>query len=127
LASGRFLLHTGGRVGVSDGGPFLEIASSVPQLIESHAVMDSVSSWDPLPGSLEPWAGSRSGTELLDRIEGLAPVPEASGRFDRWALSDAVAVREFWNWTSQRPRQRMAMIWTLGEAGRDQVARLAVR
>ncbi|XRQ08670.1 hypothetical protein ACN3XK_71270 [Actinomadura welshii] len=50
----RFLVHTDGRVGVSDGGPFIEVASSVPQLIESHAVMDMVSSWDPWPSALEP-------------------------------------------------------------------------
>lgn len=119
----RFLMHTDGRVGVSDGGPFLEIASSATQLIESHAMMDAVSSWNPMPGSLEPWVPSRSGAEFLNRLEGLTLVPEASGRFERWLVSDAVAVREFWSWTSHRPRTRGIMIWTLGEAGREQIDR----
>jgi len=115
----RFLAHTDGRVGVSDGGPFVEIASSVAQLIESHAMMDAVSLWDPLPGSsLESWAPSPPGGEFANCLKGLTLVPEASGRFERWLVSDVVAVREFWSWTSHRPRTRGIMIWTLGEAGR---------
>jgi hypothetical protein len=121
----RFLAHTDGRVGVSDGGPFVEIASSVTQLIESHAMMDAVSSWNPVPGSLEPWVPGRSGAESIDRLEGLTLVPEASGRFERWLVSDSVAVREFWSWTSRQPRTRGRMIWTLGETGRQQIDRIA--
>jgi hypothetical protein len=75
-------------------------------------------------GSLEPWAPTRSGDEFIDRLEGLTLVPEASGRFERWLVSDLVAVRVFWSWTSHRPRTRGIMIRTLGEAGREQIDRI---
>lgn len=86
-------------------------------------MMDAVSSWNPMPGSLEPRVPGRSGAEFLNRLEGLTLVPGASGRFERWLVSDVVAVREFWSWTSHRPRTRGIMIWTLGEAGREQIDR----
>lgn len=111
----RFLAHTDGRVGVSDGGSFLEITSSIMQLIESHALMDEISSWKPLPSSLEPWVSSCLGLDAVTHTVGLTLVPEASGRFERWYLSDAVAIREFWTWTSQQPRTRGVMLWTAAE------------
>lgn len=117
----RFLVHTDGRVGVSNGGPFIEVAASLPQLIESHAVMDMVSSWDPWPSALEPWVSTDLGVALAERISGLAAVPEASGRYDTWHLSDCVAVRLYWSWTSERPRARGVQIWSRGEEGRRQV------
>lgn len=116
----RFVVHTDGRVGVDDGGSFIEVAPSVPHLIESHAVMDMVSSWDPWPGSLDEWVPSAAGTALADRIEGLTLVAEASGRYDKWLLSDYVAVRSFWSWTSRRPRAKVVQIWTRGDEGREQ-------
>ncbi|GAA3948559.1 hypothetical protein GCM10023085_33570 [Actinomadura viridis] len=117
----RFLIHTDGRVGVSDGGPFIEVAASVPQLIESHAIMDLVSSWDPCPGTLGPGVSTEPGVGLAARIDGLAVVPEASGPYDTWYLSDRVAVRIYWSWTSRRPRTRGLQMWTSGEKGRRQV------
>jgi hypothetical protein len=119
----RFLAHTDGRVGVSDGGPFLEIASSITQLIESHALTDEVSSWEPLPSSLEPWVSSCSALDFVARVVGLTLVPEASGRFERWYLSDAVAVREFWTWTSQHPRTRGVMLWRHSKSSADHTRR----
>ncbi|WP_149260453.1 hypothetical protein [Actinomadura sp. K4S16] len=117
----RFLIHTDGRVGVSDGGPFIEVADSVPHLIEGHAVMDMVSSWDPWPGSLETWVPAQLGAAMAEHVDGLAPVAEASGRYDRWHLSEGVAVRIFWSWTSQGPRTRGVQMWTCGEEGRRQL------
>lgn len=116
----RFVVHTDGRAGASNGGPFIEVAPSVAHLIESHAVMDMVSSWDPWPGSLEAWASGDAGVMLANRIEGLTVVAEASGRYDRWLLSDHVAVRSFWSWTSQQPRAHAVQIWTRGDEGRKQ-------
>ncbi|MEW2354555.1 hypothetical protein [Spirillospora sp. NPDC029432] len=118
-----FLVHTDGRVGVTDGGPFLEIAPSVPALIEGHAVMDLVSSWDPWPGgSLEPWVPSRAGVGMAERIEGLVAVPEASGPTCAWLMSDHVAVHRFQGWVGRSPRPSAVQIWTRGEEGRRQVA-----
>ncbi|MGK5554740.1 hypothetical protein ACSNOI_24295 [Actinomadura kijaniata] len=116
-----FLVHTDGRVGVSDGGAFIEVASSVVQLIEGHAVMDLVASWDPWPGRLEAWVPNTAWTSAADRIEGLVPVAEASGRCDTWLLSDHVAVRSFHVWTSRRPRRRAVQIWSCGNEGREQL------
>ncbi|GII59838.1 hypothetical protein Pth03_82270 [Planotetraspora thailandica] len=115
----RFLIHTDGRMGVSDGGPFLEVASSVTHLIESHAVMDAVSQWDPWSSSLEPWAPSRFGIDLASRIDGLSLIREASGPFDEWWVSESVAIRNFRTWTSHRPRTRGTMVWTNGDQGRQ--------
>jgi hypothetical protein len=123
----RFLVHTDGRVGVSDGGPFIDIAPSVPHLIESHAIMDMVSSWDPQPGSLEPWAANGAGVALADRVEGLAVVTEASGPSETWLLCDHVAIRSFRVWTSRRPRARAVQIWTRGVEGRRQLHHAASR
>ncbi|MFC7331087.1 hypothetical protein [Marinactinospora rubrisoli] len=117
----RSLVHTDGRVGVSDGGPFAEVAPSVAHMIEGHALMDAVSSWDPWPGALEAWAPTAAGVALADRVEGLGVVPEASGRHDRWLWSDHVAVHEFRSWSSLRPRVRAVQMWTRGDEGRRRV------
>ncbi|MGI5170875.1 hypothetical protein ACQEU3_41640 [Spirillospora sp. CA-253888] len=119
----RFLVHTDGRVGLSDGGAFIEVASSVVQLIESHAVMDLVASWDPWPGTLEAWVPSKVGLSAADRIHGLALVTEASGPCDAWLLSDHVAVHDFRAWTGERLRLRAVQIWTCGDEGRERVRR----
>lgn len=116
----RFVLHTDGRVGVSDGGPFIEVAPSIRHLIEGHAIMDMVAQWEPWPGSLEPWVPSHAGVSLADRFEGLTVAAEASGPYDTWLLSDHLAVRSFWSWTSRRPRTRAVQIWTFGDEGRRQ-------
>ncbi|MGY0235865.1 hypothetical protein [Longispora urticae] len=117
----RFLAHSDGRVGVSDGGPFLEIAASVPHLIETHAMTDMVASWDPAPGALEPWVGSDLGMDVVDRLEGLEPVPEASGAVETWRLSATVAVRDYRTWADTSPRGRGVQIWTRGPEGARQV------
>jgi hypothetical protein len=97
------------------------VTPSVSHLIESHAVMDLVSSWDPCPGSLETWVSSDAGVAMADRIEGPVPVAEASGPYEAWSLSDHVAVHTYWSWTGQRPRTRAVQLWTPGEEGRRQV------
>ncbi|MFQ3560181.1 hypothetical protein QZN11_25740 [Streptomyces gramineus] len=117
----RYLVHTDGRVGVTDGGgTFLEIAPSLPALIESHALTDMVSTWDRATAEVD----SRAPAEQLD---GLTNVPEASGRTIRWRLSDNVAVQEFRNWSSEEPRRWRAFIWSRGQAGRRQVEEAAVQ
>ncbi|WP_158562837.1 hypothetical protein [Marinitenerispora sediminis] len=117
----NFLAHTDGRIGVGDGAAFIEVAASVSRLIESHAVMDAVSSWDPWPGSLEAWVPSDAGVLAAERVEGLTPVAEASGPHDTWLLSDHVAVHAFSSWTGERARRRAVRIWSRGEEGRRQV------
>lgn len=45
----RHVVHTDGRVGIEDGsGDFVEIAPSLPVLIESHALADSAMARDRL-------------------------------------------------------------------------------
>ena len=100
--------------------PVAAVRTPTDFLFESHAVMDMVSSWDPWPGNLEAWVSSDAGVVPADRIEGLTVVAEASGRYDRWPLSDHVAVRSFWSWTSRRPRAHAVQMWTRGGEGRKQ-------
>ena len=111
-----YLAHTDGRIGVSDGGPFLEIAPSMGHLIESHAIMDEVASWDPHGGAAVDAA------QIARWIDGLVEVPEASGPMGAWLLSDTVALHTFRRWTSQGPRLPGGWIWTLDEHGRRTVA-----
>jgi hypothetical protein len=116
----RWLVHTDGRAGVDDGGgKFLEIAPSVPALIESHALTDMVAAWDRTPLKVDGFA-------LAQQIGGLTDIPEASGPTTRWRVSDTVAVQEFRHWSSQEPIRRWrAFIWTRGADGRRQVEQAA--
>ncbi|MFG2951927.1 hypothetical protein [Streptomyces adustus] len=117
----RYLVHTDGRVGVDEGGgTFLEIAPSLPALIESHALTDMVSTWDRATAKVDGFA-------LAEQLDGLTDVPEASGRTIRWRLSDNVAVEEFRNWSSEEPRRWRAFIWSRGRSGRRQVEDAAAR
>jgi hypothetical protein len=117
----RYLVHTDGRVGVDDGGgAFLEIAPSIPALIESHALTDMVSTWDRITLEVDSFA-------LAQQLGGLAYIPEASGRTIRWRVSDTVAVQEFRQWSSQEPRRWRAFIWSRGEAGQRQIEQAAIR
>jgi hypothetical protein len=111
----RYLIHTDGRVGVEDGNTvFLEIAPSIHALIESHALIDMLSTWDRGPSGRDTLHVARS-------LHGLQDIPEASGPTVRWKLSDNVAVQEFQNWSSTQPRQWRAFIWCHGKAGQLQV------
>jgi hypothetical protein len=103
----RWLVQTDGRAGVDDGGGnFLEIARSVPALIESHALTDMVAAWDRTPLTVD-------GFDLAQQIGGLTDISEASGPTARWRVSDTVAVQEFRHWSSQEPTHRWrAFIWT---------------
>jgi hypothetical protein len=117
----RYLVHTDGSVGVEDGGGvFLEIAPSIPALIESHALTDMVSTWDRTTVEIDSFL-------LAQQLDGLTDVPEASGRTIRWRVSANVVVQEFQYWSSQAPRHWRAFVWTQGEAGRRQVEDAAVR
>lgn len=117
----RYLVHTDGRVGVDDGGgTFLEIAPSIPALIESHALTDMVSTWDRTTAEVDSFA-------LAEQLDGLTDIPEASGSTIRWLLSDNVAVEEFRTWSSDAPRRWRAFIWSRGESGRRQVEEAAAR
>ncbi|OIJ69760.1 hypothetical protein [Streptomyces mangrovisoli] len=117
----RYLVHTDGRVGVDDGGgTFLEIAPSVPALIESHALTDAVSTWNRMTPEGDSFA-------LAGQLDGLTDVPEASGHTIRWRLSDDVAVQEFRTWSSEAPRQSRAFIWSRGQNGRHRVEEAAAR
>jgi hypothetical protein len=118
-----YAVHTDGRVGVTDGGPFMEIASSLYHLIEHHAVADHVASWI-------PWraAGSYTGSgwvalvdDLAARLEGLVEVPEASGPCARWLLGADVAIRDVLAYTSDRPRARHVAVWVRSEHGLRQI------
>ncbi|MFB8200392.1 hypothetical protein [Kitasatospora purpeofusca] len=117
----RYLVHTDGRVGADDGGgALLEIAPSVPALIESHALTDTLSTWDRTAADVDSFA-------LAEQLDGLTDIPEASGSTVRWRLSDNVAVEEFRNWSSDAPRRWRAFIWSRGESGRRQVEEAAAR
>lgn len=114
----RDLIHTDGSVGTDVDGtsPYLAIAPSLPHLIESHALIDTVSTWKPWPvGTL-----AASAVALLD---GLVQVPEASWSSSRWRLSDTVAVLEHDTWNRENPR-RLTHIWSRGDAGHRQVRAL---
>ncbi|WP_157740150.1 hypothetical protein [Micromonospora auratinigra] len=110
----RYLVHTDGRFGVRAGGPFLEVCPSVPHLIEGHALLDELADWVPVrPGAPEPWAATAiGGPELARLVDGLSPVPEASGPADRWWCSEERAVRVFRLWTDARPRPIGVMAWS---------------
>lgn len=111
----RYLVHTDGRLGVDDGGgTFLEIAPSIPALIESHALTDALLTWDRATTGVDSFA-------LAEQLDGLTEIPEASGATIRWRLSESVAVEEFRNWSSEAPRRWRAFIWSRGESGRHQV------
>jgi hypothetical protein len=99
---------------------FLEIAPSIPALIESHALTDAVSTWDRTIAEVDSFI-------LAEQLDGLTDIPEASGSTIRWRFSDNVAVEEFRNWSSDAPRRWRAFIWTRGEAGRRQVEEAAAR
>ncbi|MEV6676799.1 hypothetical protein AB0N09_07995 [Streptomyces erythrochromogenes] len=111
----RDLIHTDGSVGTDVDGrsPYLPVAPSIPHLIESHALTDTVSTWRPWPvGSL-----TASAVSLLD---GLVEAPEASWRSSRWRLSDTVAVMDHDGWDRDNPR-RTTLVWSRGEAGHRRV------
>ena len=57
-------------------------------MIESHALVDMLANWEPGLGSLEPWAPSPDIPDTLTAVAGLTPVIEASGRSERWLLSE---------------------------------------
>jgi len=104
----RYLVHTDGRVGAEDGsGVFLEIAPSLPALIESHALMDEIAQWDLCRWNVDI-------DQLGDAASGLADVPEASGPTVRWRISPTLAIQEFQSWTHQQPRPWRAVAWTRG-------------
>lgn len=117
----HYLVHSDGRVGVDDGTPaFLEIAPSLPALIESHALTDMVAAWDQCGLDVDRF-------ELARRLDGLTDIPEASGPTVRWRVSDDVVVQEFRHWSSQCPRRPRAFIWTRDAAGRRRVEDAAAR
>ncbi|MEZ0114911.1 hypothetical protein ABH920_008946 [Catenulispora sp. EB89] len=104
----RHLVHTDGRVGAEDGSSdFLEIAPSLPTLIESHALMDELAQWDLCLWNVDIDQLGDVGAELVD-------VPEASGPTVRWRISPTLAVQEFQSWTHQQPRPWRAVAWTRG-------------
>ncbi|MEU8003909.1 hypothetical protein AB0B66_22360 [Catellatospora sp. NPDC049111] len=116
-----YAVHTDGRVGVTGGGPFLEIAPSVYHLIENHAVLDQVASWHPWH---EPAAGSGWAAlvdHLAAQLDGLTEVAEASGPCSRWLLGENVAIRDAMSYTSDGPRTRCVRVWVRGEHGLSQV------
>lgn len=71
----RDLIHTDGSVGTDmDGGsPYLPVAPSVPHLIESHALTDSVATWRPWPmaGPSAPSAPAVASRRLGGRARSL--------------------------------------------------------
>ncbi len=116
-----YAVHTDGRVGVTDGGPFLEIAPSVYHLIESHAILDQVASW-------QPWHEHAAGSgwvalvdHLAARLDGLTEVAEASGPCARWLLGENVAIHDVLNYASDAPRARHVAVWARGQDGIGQI------
>lgn len=109
-----YLVHTDGRFGVRADGPFQEVCPSINKLIEGHALMDELHDWEPVPqSSLEAWVPSdMTSPHLSTLLEGLPPVPEASGPCDRWWSSDDVAIRVFHGWTARQPRPTGVMVWS---------------
>lgn len=106
----RYLIHTDGRVGAEDGsGDFLEIAPSLPTLIESHALTDELAQWD-----VCRWNADID--QLGEAVAELVDVPEASGPTLRWRISPTLAIQEFQSWTHQQPRPWRAVAWTRGTA-----------
>ncbi|MHA6765244.1 hypothetical protein [Streptacidiphilus sp. PAMC 29251] len=118
----RYLVHTDGRVGVENTageGVFQEMEASMIHRIESHAVMDEVSAWD-------PWPIDGGGLAIARHLDNLSEVAEASGPMLSWRMSDAVAVMEFAYVSREFPRERQAWIWFRGEEGHRQVSAAAV-
>ncbi|GAA2121089.1 hypothetical protein GCM10009780_81430 [Actinomadura alba] len=68
----RYLQHTDGRFGVSDSDRFIPVYPTMLHLIESHALLDACSDW-------EPHRGFPEGIDKAELIAELPPVPEASG------------------------------------------------
>ncbi|MFI5828570.1 hypothetical protein ACIA6C_15150 [Streptomyces sp. NPDC051578] len=118
----RCLAHTDGRLGAEStagDGVFQETEASMIHRIESHAVMDEVSAWD-------PWPISGLGPAVARQLDDLGEVAEASGPMLSWRMSDAVAVMEFTCVSREFPRERQAWIWFRGEEGHRQVSAAAV-
>lgn len=113
----RHVLHADGRAGFRVTDRFLEISSSPYHLIESHALVDMLAQWEPGPGSIEAWVPSVDNPDALAAIAGLTPVVEASGRCERWLISDHLAIRIFQAWTSQSPRRRAMQVWFADQTG----------
>jgi len=109
----RYLVHTDGRFGIMLDGPFLEVSPSIDHMIESHALMDEVASWNPMAGSaLEGWVPNYVDEVLHNATDDLRIVPEASGPYERWLRSDTMTIRLFSGWTGSQPRPTGVMIWT---------------
>ncbi|THA46056.1 hypothetical protein [Streptomyces sp. A1136] len=114
----RYLLHTDGRVGAENtagDGVFQETDASMIHRIDSHALMDEVSAWD-------PWPIDGCGLTVARHLDNLGEVTEASGPMLNWRMSDAVAVKEFAYVSTEFPRERQAWIWSRGEDGHRQVS-----
>ncbi|WP_327128719.1 hypothetical protein [Streptomyces sp. NBC_01727] len=109
------MIHTDGSVGtdVDGGSPCLTIAPSIPHLIESHALADSVATWRPWP------VGSLAATAIA-LVDGLVDVPESSWGPSRWRLSDTVAAMDYDSWDPENPRRR-TLVRSRDEAGHSQV------
>ncbi|WP_042447333.1 hypothetical protein [Streptacidiphilus jiangxiensis] len=122
----RYLAHTDGRVGAenaSGDGVFQETETSMIHRIESDAVQDEVSAWD-------PWPIEGGSLAIAQHLDDLREVTEASGPMHGWRMSDVVAVMEFAYVSHQVPRERHALIWSRSEEGRRQIraaAALAAR
>ncbi|MFD9722240.1 hypothetical protein [Streptomyces sp. NPDC059072] len=69
----RDLIHSDGSVGtdIDGGSPYLRIAPSLPHLIESHALTDTVATW-------KPWPMDSLASPAIELLDGLVEVPEAS-------------------------------------------------
>lgn len=111
----RDLIHTDGSVGtdIDGGSPYLPVAPSIPHLIESHALTDTVATW-------KPWPAGTLVASAITLLDGLVEVPEASWSSSRWRLSDTVAVRDYDTWDRDNPR-RLTLVWSREEAGHRQV------
>ncbi|MEU3727243.1 hypothetical protein [Streptomyces sp. NPDC031705] len=111
----RDLIHTDGSVGtdVDGGSPYLPVAPSIPHLIESHALTDTVATW-------KPWPMDSLAVPAIELLDGLAEVPEASWGTSRWRLSDTVAVKDYDSWDRENPRRR-TLVWSRGAAGHRHV------
>ncbi|MFJ7778606.1 hypothetical protein [Streptomyces yangpuensis] len=111
----RDLIHTDGSLGtdVNGGRPYLRVAPSIPHLIESHALTDSVAAWRAWPANSIP-------VSAIALLDGLTEVPEASWGSSRWRLSGDVAVMDHDTCGRTNP-QRLTHVWSHGEAGHRQV------
>ncbi|WLQ53853.1 hypothetical protein P8A21_40755 (plasmid) [Streptomyces poriferorum] len=111
----RDLIHTNGGVGtdIDGGSPCLPIAPSLPHLIESHALTDTVATW-------KPWPMDSLAASAIELLDGLVAVPEASWGSSRWRLSDTVAVMDYDTWDREKPR-RLTRVWSRDEAGHREV------